>query len=165
MGRDLDEQMKKLVALLIALFVIAGCGTRAAQNAAGGINADQGDANPAVDSLPSGSQQLSLDTSVGECIGDSTNRLAVLSVAKAMDFHAVFPTAALTPELEKVGALVIVTYEDGWPGIVLRKPGVPHERQPNTWDICVRTADGSAIEGLPFIVYGDIPMEGSPLKP
>lgn len=159
--------MKKVVAvaLLIALFVIAGCGTRAAQNAAGGSTTDLGDANPAVNSLPSGSQQLSLDTSVGGCIGDSTNRLAVVSVANAMDFHALFPTAALTPELEKVGGLVIVIYKDGWPGIVLGKPGVPHERRPNTWDVCVRTADGLAIEGLPFIVYGDIPMENSPLKP
>ena len=157
--------MKKLSPLLIALFLIAGCGSRPTTNAGGATIAGQGDASLAADAPPSGSQQLSLDTSVGGCIGDSTNRLAVLSVTKAMDFHAVFPSAALTPELEKVGALVIVIYTDGWPGIVFGKPGVPHERQPNTWDVCVRTADGSTIGGLPFIVYGYIPMEGSPLSP
>ncbi len=89
----------------------------------------------------------------------------MLSVLSAIDFHAIFPSAALTPELEKVGQLEIVIYKDGWPGIVLGKPGVTRKPNPGTWDVCVRATDGSTIEGLPYVVYGNVPVDGSPLRP
>jgi hypothetical protein len=102
-----------------------------------------------------------LDAPAGECIGDATSRLSVLSVPTGPDFHVVFPAALKTPELDAVGALEIVVYRDGWPGLVLGKPGPRPTRQPNTWDVCVRSADGSTIDGAPFVVYGDIPQAGS----
>jgi hypothetical protein len=102
-----------------------------------------------------------LDAPAGDCIGDATSRLSVLSVASGPDFHVVFPAALKTPELDRVGALQIVVYRDGWPGVVLGKPGARRTRQPYTWDVCVRPNDGSTIGGLPFVVYGDTPQAGS----
>ena len=161
--RGVDEPMRRVAGVLACLIVLAGCGSRAAAV----TESSPGLAHAATSGhgLPARAQNLSLDAAVGGCIGSSTDRMAVLSIASAMDFHAIFPSAALTPELEKVGQLEIVIYKDGWPGIVLGKPGVTPKPKPGTWDVCVRAADGSTIEGLPFVVYSDIPVDGSPVRP
>ena len=168
--RDLDEPMRPALGALAAAVLITGCVSSSvdtgAQQSGAPVNGDRpAIGQTSVSGLPAGARLLALDASVPGCVGSSEDRLAVLSVAEAMDFHAVFPFAGETPELQSVGPLEIVVYKDGWPGMLLGKPGVTRERKAGTWDVCVRPGDGSTIDGLPFVAYGDIPAAGSPIKP
>lgn len=119
---------------------------------------------PAV-GLPSGAKVLDINADAGDCIGSQTDRLAVLELARGADFHSVLPGAEGTPELDAVGnRVIVVVYRDGWPGPMTgRVQTGEREREPGTWDVCVRRADGEPIGGLPFIVYGNIRSAGSPI--
>lgn len=120
-------------------------------------------ANTPADGLPSGAKVLDINADAGDCIGSQTDRLAVLGLARGADFHAILPGAEGTPELDAVGnRVVVVVYRDGWPGPVTgRFQSRGRERDPGTWEVCVRRADGEPIAGLPFIVYGNIRSAGS----
>jgi len=109
------------------------------------------------------SRDLPLDAETGGCIGSPEDRLAVLEIPDGASFKAVFPSGGGTPELEGVKVPIwVVVYADGWPGPTLGLPHRPSDGPSDgSWDVCVQRTDGAPIEGLPFIVYGGVPQEGT----
>jgi hypothetical protein len=110
-----------------------------------------------------GVEEMPLDTPAQYCVFES-ERLAVFTLDRGNRFSALFPRAGEGPELDSVAVpVLVVVYANGWPGLARRLSGVTPS--PDTWDVCVETLDGRIVAdfGAPFIVYGDIPREGSPL--
>lgn len=167
MGR-VDGSMRLVVVVLLGMIAVA-CSTIAASPS---LRPPTPGSSPPVASasnageLPAGSRFLDVGADVGDCVGPAAARLAVVEIPAGKAFHGLLPGALGTPELDAVEAPVtVVVYRDGWPGPLLGVPGVPRaEPKPGTWDACVRRTDGGDIGGLPFVVYGDIPSEGSPLE-
>lgn len=145
--------MRRLLAAAVCLLGVSACTTSGAVQIT-----PQALPTPAV---TASYQQLALDTDTGGCIGSPDDKLAVLEIPNGASFHSVFPRGGGTPELEGVKVpLWVVIYKDGWPGPTL---GLPHRASDGTskgvWDVCVQRTDGTAIEGLPLIVYGAVPQE------
>lgn len=161
-----DGSMRLLAIAMLALTTTA-CSVAASpsQTALGTASGVPLEAGPVDGGEPAGARYIDVNASVGDCVGAAETRLAVVEVPTGAAFHELLPGALGTPELDSVDTPVtVVVSRDGWPGPLVGVPGVPRESQkPGIWDVCVRRADGGDIGGLPFIVYGDVPSEGSPI--
>jgi hypothetical protein len=160
--------MRTSLAIVLLATSLAGCyGTPASRPAPLSSAADSDIADPSIQSiagLPAGAQPLDLEADTGGCEGTRSSKFAVIAIERGEDFQTLFPHAGRTPELGGIAHLHVVIYEAGWPGLLLGPIGAPARSfAAESWDVCVRRIDGESIGGLPFIVYGDVPREESPI--
>jgi len=146
-----DEPLIRIVALT-GLLILTSC----ARDTAG--------ASSVPGPIAEGAELLPVDTATTYCLGAPSERLAVASIANGLAFRTLFPNSGIAPERDAVTEpLIVVVYADGWPGATTVQPGaVPATPAPGHVDVCVETASGApTLAGNTFVVYGDIPLEGS----
>jgi hypothetical protein len=112
---------------------------------------------PALSEFASTREQLLADPRARTCNATEANTRAIFVMANGAEIHRHFPTFGRAPELEReTNAVFVVVYVDGYPGIVLTKPGSgpAPTNGPNHADICVVGWGGE------MNIYGNVSLEG-----
>lgn len=152
----------RVVATTVIVFQVSAC----AQSLAGvGQLAPSAQPAASVSGIPQDAKILAIDAPMRQCLGSADSRTIVVEIASGSGFGQLFPHAGLTPELDSLAVKVdVVVYRHGWPGMLAGRPDAqPRVLEAGTWDVCVERPDGGDIDGIPFIVYGDIPQTDSPI--